>query len=72
MRMNQIEPVSYNQRRSKYFRERIEHCERCMNWWSKYDRLNKYSWLEIEEQCSSYGEMINFYRDALQALGESA
>ena len=68
--MIEMQALTYGQRRAEYFQEQIAHWQRCLNWWSSGKRYEKYGWVYIDTMCSDCGERINFYRDALRALGE--
>lgn len=69
--MRELKSISYEESRLEYFRAQKAHCERCLDYWVKALRKGKrgYSQIMLEDKCAEYGEMINYYEDAINAFG---
>ena len=69
--MPELKLTSYEESRLEYFRDQKAHCERCLDYWVKALRNGKrgYSQIMLEDKCATYGAMINYYEDAINALG---
>lgn len=70
--MHELKSISYEESRLEYFREQKAHCERCLNYWVEALRKGKrgYSQIMLEDKCAAYGEMVNYYEDAINAFEE--
>lgn len=69
--MPELKLTSYEESRLEYFREQKAHAERCLDYWVNALSKGKrgYSQIMLHEKCSEYGEMINYYEDAIKAFG---
>ena len=69
--MHELKSISYEEARLEYFRTQKAHCERCLNYWVKALLRGKcgYSQIKMEDKCAEYGEMINYYEDAINEFG---
>ena len=53
--------------RLEFFREQKAAMKRKLNYWASQNRTQ--DWRRIEDECSSCGDAIAFYNDAIQAFG---
>ena len=69
--MPELKLTSYEESRLEYFRGQKAHCERRLDYWVKALRKGKrgYDQIMLEDKCDEYGEMINYYEDAINAFG---
>lgn len=69
--MCELKLTIYEESRLEYFRDQKAHCERCLDYWVKALGKGKrgYSQIMLEDKCAEYGEMINYYEDAINAFG---
>ena len=69
--MFELISISYKESRLEYFRAQKAHCERCLDYWVKALLKGKrgYTQIMLEEKCSEYGAIINYYEDAINAFG---
>ena len=69
--MCELKLTIYEESRLEYFRAQKAYCERCLDYWVKALRNGKrgYSQIMLEDKCATYGAMINYYEDAINALG---
>ena len=69
--MHELKSISYEESRIEYFQAQKAYCERCLDYWVKALRKGKqgYMQLMIEDRCATYGLMINYYEDAINAFG---
>lgn len=69
--MAEIKSYTYEESRLEYFRQQRAHAERCLEYWVKVMPKGKmgYTQIDIEDKCSEYGAIINYYEDAINALG---
>ena len=69
--MCDLKLTSYEESRLEYCRDQKAHCERCLDYWGKALRNGKrgYSQIMLEDKCATYGAMINYYEDAINAFG---
>ena len=69
--MPKLKSISYEESRLEYFRAQKAHCERCLDYWVNALGKGKlgYSQIMLEDKCAVYGEMINYYEDAINAFG---
>ena len=69
--MPELNFITYEESRLEYFRQQKAHAERCLEYWVKVMPKGKmgYTQIDIEDKCSEYGAIINYYEDAINALG---
>lgn len=66
-----IKAITYEEARRDFFLEKKHEAERKLQYWKK--RLSKkmqMRTLHIDQKCADLGWEINFYNDALRALGD--
>ena len=70
-KMAELKSYTYEESRLEYFRQQRAHAERCLDYWVKAMCNGKagYSQIEMEDKCSEYGCIINYYNDVINAFG---
>lgn len=68
--MPELKLTSYEESRLEYFREQKARCERSLDYWVKALRKGKrgYDQIMLEDKCAEYGQMMNYYDDAIKAF----
>lgn len=69
--MRELKLTSYEESRLEYFRAQKAHYERCLDYWVNALGKGKrgYSQIMLEDKCATYGYMVNYYEDAINAFG---
>lgn len=64
-----IKELTYQEQREQFLTERLHHNLVMMNAWAKKAEGTEYLSRE-HEQAAEYGQIVGFYRDAIDALKE--